>query len=448
MSDAQFLHAEQQVIINLIHGREVTITPEDLQSEKHRVILREARKLQDEGILPDLIGLHQRLKDKNLVEAAGGISYLTNLYSEGMPTSNLDPYERLVKEASVRKQVLDICKGIIYDAEEGRETDELLVRLQTQPGDITFKTRAENVLLQDVVVETVEHFINQAHTDSGVDGVPSGFKDLDEMTYGFQPNDLIVIAGRPSMGKTALATQICMNVARYSGPSFIASIEMDRSSLIERIISEISNVPAHNIRSRKFTKEQAELMREAALQLNDYHPVIINDTPRMSALECRMHMSQANAKYGLKLAMVDYLGLLKPDISKQRYLEIAESTRIMRATARELHIPVLLLSQLNRQVEQRDPKIPVLSDLRESGDIEQDSDVVLMLYRAEYYCENCLSGSICEEDHEGKANVFVRKQRKGRVGTITLTWDAEHTRFLNYYGGNDGRYEGEGHKMF
>jgi len=437
MSESQFLHAEQQIMINLLHGMDTALTPDDLEHGKHRVILEVAKELQGEGIVPDLVGLHHRLTDKNKMEEAGGVLYLTNLY-EGLPTSNIEPYERLVKEARVRRKVVDCCKQIIFDAEEGATTDELLVRLQTEPIDINFRTRMDNTLLQDIIVDEVEVFISQAHKKSDMNGVTTGFEKLDEMTHGLQPSDLIIVAGRPSMGKTAFATQICMNVAKNEGPSFIGSIEMDKSSLIERIISEMSGVDADRIRGRMFSGEEADRMRNAALQLQDYHPVIINDTPRLSATELRMHISQANAKYGLRIAMVDYLGLLRPDISKQRYLEVAESTRIMRATARELSIPVMLLCQLNRSVEYREDKKPILSDLRESGDIEQDADVVLMLYRDEYYCSECQTNELCEKDHKGLANVYIRKQRKGRVGGFTLRWDAEHTRFQNLTRSYDG----------
>lgn len=434
---SQFLHAEQQILINVLHGMETSISSEDLEHPKHQVILKVAEELRSEGITPDLVGLHHRLTDKNLIQDAGGVSYLTKLY-DGLPTKKLDNYETLVKEARVRRRVLDVCKGIIYSAEEGATTDELLVRLQTEPIDITYKTKMDSVLLQDVIIDEVEVFINQAHNKGEVNGVKTGFEKLDEMTHGLQPSDLIIVAGRPSMGKTALATQICMNVARTQGPAFICSVEMDKSSLIERIISEVSGVDADRIRGRMFDRNEADKMRNAALIIQDYHPVIINDTPRLSATEAKMHISQAHAKYGLKIAMVDYLGLLRPDISKQRYLEIAESTQIMRATARELRIPVMLLCQLNRGVEHRDDKRPILSDLRESGDIEQDADVVLMLYRAEYYCDKCQVKELCEEDHKEKAQVFIRKQRKGKIGGFTLRWEPKNTKFQNFTGGSYG----------
>jgi replicative DNA helicase len=261
-------------------------------------------------------------------------------------------------------------------------------------------------------------------------GIPTPWSYLNEKTSGLQPGDLIVIAGRPAMGKTAMGGQLSTFTAEKTGPVYVASLEMDKSSLIERMLSAEARVDSMVIRHGRMSDKDYERLQTAAETFQGYHPILVNDTPRLSATEIRVEMTKQHAKYGLKLAVIDYLGLLKEDRPGQaRYKEVGDSVKILRAAARELQIPVVLLCQLNRGVEGREDKRPTLSDLKESGEIEQDSDVVLMLYREEYYCSDCNAGKGCDKGHEHTATLMIRKQRKGPIGETDLVWLAEYTMF-------------------
>jgi replicative DNA helicase len=245
------------------------------------------------------------------------------------------------------------------------------------------------------------------------------------------------------MGKTALAAQIAQHAAAYEGPAFVGSLEMDRSSMVERMLCGDARVEAERVRAGYVSQEEFEKLQVAVERMQDHHPIIINDSPRLSAQELRMSIAQANLKYnGLSVAIIDYLGLFRDDGNgQQRYKEVGDAVKIMRATAKELDIPVVLVCQINRNCEQRENKRPILSDLRESGDIEQDSDVIFFLYRDEYYCNDCASATdSCDKDHIGMAELLCRKQRKGPVGTVPLTWEAKYTKFNNY---ERGEYDGE-----
>jgi replicative DNA helicase len=261
-------------------------------------------------------------------------------------------------------------------------------------------------------------------------GIPTPWSYLNEKTSGLQPGDLIVIAGRPAMGKTAMGGQLSTFTAEKTGPVYVASLEMDKSSLIERMLSAEARVDSMVIRHGRMSDKDFEKLQSAAETFQGYHPILVNDTPRLSATEIRVEMVKQHAKHGLKLAVIDYLGLLKEDRPGQaRYKEVGDSVKILRATARELQIPVVLLCQLNRGVEGREDKRPTLSDLKESGEIEQDSDVVLMLYRDEYYCPECNAAKACDKGHENEATLLIRKQRKGPIGSTDLVWLAEYTMF-------------------
>jgi replicative DNA helicase len=310
--------------------------------------------------------------------------------------------------------------------------------------NMSINSKTENtILVQDEVFNILEE-ISARRKGIMTTGIPTPWSYLNEKTSGLQPGDLIVLAGRPAMGKTAMGGQLATFTAEKTGPVFVASLEMDSSSLIERMLSAEAMVDSMIIRSGKHMSDRDfERLQTAAETFQGYHPLLVNDTPRMSATEIRVEMTKQHAKYGLKLAVIDYLGLLKEDRPGQaRYKEVGDSVKILRAVARELQIPVVLLCQLNRGVESRDDKRPTLSDLKESGEIEQDSDVVLMLYREEYYCTDCAEKGYCDKGHEHEALLMIRKQRKGPIGTCKLVWVAEHTVFKDMvssgYGGGEG----------
>jgi replicative DNA helicase len=312
--------------------------------------------------------------------------------------------------------------------------------------NMSVNSQTENtIVVQDEVFNILDE-ISVRRKGIMTTGIPTPWKGLNEKTHGLQPGDLIVLAGRPAMGKTAMGGQLATFVAEKTGPVFIGSLEMDSSSMIERMLSNEARVDSMIIRQGKYMSDREyERLQSAAETFQGYHPILVNDTPRMSATELRVEMTKQHAKHGLKLAVIDYLGLLKEDRPGQaRYKEVGDSVKILRATARELRIPVVLLCQLNRGVEARDDKRPTLSDLKESGEIEQDSDVVLMLYREEYYCTECAEKGYCDKNHQGVATLLIRKQRKGPIGFDKLVWHAEFTIFLDLAGSSwEGMEEDE-----
>jgi replicative DNA helicase len=424
------VQAEAQVMVNVINGGDTTLEASDLYSGANQILFQVAQELKINGTKPDLVTITHALEKGNKLHEAGGKEYVHDLFEFGNQVDNLEPYEEIVREASTRRSVIRYAHNLISMAKEGAKTPDLLVKAQTEPMGIGTNRRTDaTILVQDEVFDVIDE-IDDRRRGVQSKGVKTGFDELDKITNGLQPSDLIIVAGRPSMGKTALGGQIATNVSKTQGTVFIGSLEMDKSSLIERMLSSESRVSSTAMRAGRVSDNDLEKLRGMAERFQDYHPILINDTPRMSATELRIEMSKQNARHGLKLAVIDYLGLLKEDKpGQQRYKEVGDSVKILRAAARELEIPVLLLCQLNRSCEHREDKRPNLSDLRESGDIEQDSDVVIMVYRHEYYCRDC-KDKFC---HNGEAELLVRKQRKGPTNTANLVWHEDFTRFDNRF---------------
>jgi replicative DNA helicase len=435
MENVTFIQAEQQVVINALHGQPTSLTSADLQSASHQVLFNTALDLMTEGITPDLVTMNHRLGKEDRLEEAGGVDYLTDLYGNPAP-KNVEPYEDIVREESTKQKVIIHARELLERAEQGASASDLLIMAQTRPMNMSINSKTENtVVVQDAVFEILEE-VSARRKGIMTKGIPTPWDYLNKKTNGLQPGDLIVLAGRPAMGKTAMGGQLATFTAEKTGPVFVGSLEMDSSSMIERMLSGEARVDSLLIRSGRLSDREFERLQSAAEEFQGYHPILVNDTPRLSATELRVEMIKQHAKFGLKLAVIDYLGLLKEDRPGQaRYKEVGDSVKILRATARELQIPVVLLCQLNRGVEGREDKRPTLSDLKESGEIEQDSDVVLMLYRGEYYCANCIAAKPCNEDHQGLATLLIRKQRKGPIGATDLVWLSEYTTFKDMASG-------------
>jgi len=439
---SQFFEAEQQLMVNVLHGSDLTVGIEDLSQGSHRVILGAARELFSDGITPDLVTIHDKLKKNNRLQDAGGASYLAKLM-EAYPVKNVEPYENIVREGALRKRIGRHAQELLMGIEEGMSGEELLAKAQRDPLNfLSMGKRGETFELQDYMFEMVDEI--RSRQEGKISGLQTPWYRLNDYTNGLQPGDLIIVAGRPSMGKTALATQIATHAAQTSGPVFIGSLEMSKSSLCERILSAKSRIDSNRLRSGKLSHRHIEDLVSAAEAYQDYSPILVNDTPRLTPSEVRLLITKAYRKYnGLSCAVVDYLGLMDDENeSSNRVRNVGLATKLMRATAKELNIPVVLVCQLNRSCEMRDDKRPTLKDLRESGEIEQDADVVVMLYRDEYYCNDC-SANKCERGHSGEAEVLIRKQRNGPIGAFTLTWIAEHTTFHNFSPGGYIENEGE-----
>jgi len=430
---ASIVEAEQQLIVNVLNGKDINVRPQDLAGEAHRIILEAAKSLRNEGVTPDLITINNRLQEAGNIDKAGGQEYLTRL-AESRPAVNIEPSEEIVRRAALRKRVVNHAEHIIQEAEKGASAEDLLVKAQKESLSLDVgSNRGEIKFVHDRVFDVLDE-IEATKRSGAMTGVETPFYKLNDYTQGLQPSDLITVAGRPSMGKTAFATQLAVHCIQRTGPVFVGSLEMDDSSLIKRMLSSEARVDGNLLRSGRYNERQYERIQNAAERFMDYNPLMVVDEPRLSAVDLRILMLQAHATHPLSLAIVDYLGLMKDDGNVSRHREVGENARIMRSVARELKIPVILVCQLNRSCEFRENKRPLLSDLRESGEIEQDSDIVLFLYRDEYYCPHCGSDNPQPEcmSHTGVAEVLLRKQRKGATGSFPLTWSKEYTRFDNH----------------
>ncbi len=430
---ASIIEAEQQLIVNVLNGHDTNVRPQDLAGEANRIILEAAKSLRGEGTTPDLITINNRLQEAGNIDRAGGQEYLTRL-AESRPVRNIEPSEEIVRSAALRKRIVHLSESIIQEAERGATTEDLLIKAQREPLDLDIgSARGETRDFTDIAFELLDTLQDRRSGDR-VTGVSTPFTLLNDLTSGLQDGDLIIVAGRPSMGKTAFASQLAVHAAINEGNVFVGSLEMDESSLVERMLASEARVDSMNLRSGRFSDREYARIQNTTERFLEYNKLRINDTPRLSAIDLRILMMQEHAKHGLKLAVIDYLGLMDDDGKIERHREVGRNARIMRATARELSIPVVLVTQLNRQCEQRDNKRPRLSDLRESGELEQDSDVVMFLYRDEYYCTKCNTGQMCDviPGHEGIAELLLQKQRKGAVGSVILTWLKDYTRFENH----------------
>jgi replicative DNA helicase len=443
MADSTFFEAEQQVMSNIVNGNETDLLPADLMDDRHEEILKAAIVLRDKGTVPDVITINHKMIEMSgsqLSDMRGYLNELKNMYAN---PKRQEIYEGIVKDRALRMKVIAHAKALIHEEEDGCKTDDLLVMAQTKPLELGAGRAVSNeALAQDVAYDVLEEIQARRGSDK-LTGVETPWSKLNELTSGLQGGDLIIIAGRPSMGKTALAAQVA-KYAALEGPVYIGSLEMDVSSLVERMLVAEARVEADRVRGGFLNQDEFEKLQTACERLQDHHPIIINDSPRLSAQELRMSISQSNLRYnGLRLAVIDYLGLLRDDGNgQQRYKEVGDAVKVLRATAKELGIPVILVCQLNRSCEARENKRPILSDLRESGDIEQDSDVIFFVYRDEYYCNECPSlEEECDKEHVGVAEIICRKQRKGPTGTVYLTWEAKYTNFSNMARGDYGEHD-------
>lgn len=428
-----FYEAEQQVMANVVNGHATDLLPEDLSDDLHQEILSAALSLRDDGVVPDVITINHKMQETSGSQLSDMKDYLIELKNMYANVKRQEVYEGIVKDSALRRQVIQHARNILHEAEAGAVTEDLVVMSQNLPMELGAGKNTESYLAHDLAFDVLEN-IRDRRGGNTVTGLATPWTKLNKLTSGLQDKDLIVIAGRPSMGKTVLGAQIAYHAALHEGPAFVGSLEMDRSSLVERMLVSEAVVDAEAVRSGYYSESDFTRLQSATERLQDMFPIIINDSSRLTAQDLRASITKAHLKYnGLSVAVIDYLGLIKGDVlNKQRYLEIGDAAKLMRATAKDLGIPVVLICQLNRDCEKRDNKRPILADLRESGDIEQDSDVVIMLYRDEYYCGPCNSPSEdCDKDHQGIAEAIIRKQRKGAIGTAVLSWNATSTKFTN-----------------
>ena len=437
------LEAEQSVLGGLLldnaaWDRIVDILKEsDIYREDHRLIFRHIGQLVSAGKPADVITVFESLQSVHKAADIGGVGYLNSLAQNVPSAANIRRYAELVRDRGILRKLIGIADEISSSAfnTKGKPINELLDEAEAkifsiaEEGSRGTKGFADIQSLMTGVVERIDELYSR-EGDNEVTGVPTGFADLDKMTSGLQEGDLIIVAGRPSMGKTAFALNMAENVAVDSHlPVAIFSMEMSGTQLATRMIGSIGRLDQSRLRTAKLKDDDWARLTHAVSKLNEA-PIHIDETPALNSLELKARARRLHRQYGkLGLIVVDYLQLMSAiRVGENRATEISEVSRSLKALAKELKVPVVALSQLNRSLEQRPNKRPVMSDLRESGAIEQDADVILFIYRDEVYNP--------DSPDKGKAEIIIGKQRNGPIGMVPLTFMGQYTRFENFASGS------------
>ncbi|MBM4135778.1 MAG: replicative DNA helicase [Nitrospira sp.] len=430
----QNIEAEQSVLGAILIDNDALLralellVPDDFYKQSHRKIFHAMLELFNKNEPIDLITLTDYLKKKDEIDEVGGISYLTYIVNMVPTAANIKYHSKIIREKSLLRGLLRSATDIASKAyEDNLDTEDLLDYAEKTIFNLSEKRiRSSFVTLESVIKDSfvmIEQLYNKKET---ITGVPSGFRDLDEFTTGFQKGDLIVIGGRPSMGKTAFTLNIAQHVGlELKEPVAIFSLEMAKEQLAIRMLCSEAMVNSNSIRKGFIKREDWHKLTSVAGKLIDA-PIFIDDSSDINVLELRAKARRLKMDRGLSLVIVDYLQLMRSRGSfERREQEISDISRSLKALAKELSIPVIAVSQLNRSVEQRRPPKPMLADLRESGAIEQDADVILFLYRDEIYNKD-------NPSNKGKAEVEIAKQRNGPAGvTIHLSFISSCTRFVN-----------------
>ncbi|AKZ66080.1 replicative DNA helicase [Candidatus Palibaumannia cicadellinicola] len=436
------LEAEQSVLGGLMLDNKrwdnvsERLTTNDFFNNQHRLIFREMQILIDISQPIDLITLAESLEQKGQLEAVGGFAYLAELSKNTPSVANISAYADIVRERAVVREMINVAHEIAnagYNP-QGRSSEYLLDLAESMIFQIA-ENRAhkdEGPKSIDFVLEKTVAHIEQLYKkpNHGITGVSSGYLDLDKKTAGLQKSDLIIVAARPSMGKTTFAMNICENAAMTEEkPVLIFSLEMSGEQIMIRMLASLSRVDHTSIRTGTLNDDDwARISSTMGILLDKRNLLYIDDSSGLTPTEVRSRARRIFREHdGLSLIMIDYLQLMRvPALSDNRTLEIAEISRSLKALAKELQVPVLALSQLNRSLEQRADKRPINSDLRESGSIEQDADLIMFIYRDELYHDN--------SDMKGIAEIIIGKQRNGPIGTVRLTFNEQWSRFDNYAG--------------
>jgi replicative DNA helicase len=403
----------------------------DFYRQDHRAIFRAIAGLADAQQPFDAVTLSEWLERREQLDAVGGLAYLGTLAKETPSAANITAYADIVREHSVMRQLISVSTDITESAfrPEGRSSRDLLDIAEQKVFEIAEqgeRTRQGFRSIKSLLKTTIEHIDTLYERDDPITGLPTGWSDFDEMTSGLQAGDLVIVAGRPSMGKTSFA----MNMAEYaaikrSAPVAIFSMEMPGEQLSMRLLASMGRINQQRLRTGRLEEEDWPRLTSAVAMFAEV-PLFIDDSPALTPTELRARSRRLMREHGeLGLIVVDYLQLMQvPGSSENRATEISEISRGLKALAKELRVPVVALSQLNRSLEQRPNKRPVMSDLRESGAIEQDADVIVFIYRDEVYNE--------ESPDKGTAEILIAKQRNGPIGTVRLTFLGQYTRFESF----------------
>lgn len=440
------IEAEQSVLGGLMldnHGWDKIadrLQEKDFYRPDHRIIFRAVANLVQRGSPFDVLTLAEALKNVNELSNAGGELYLFELARNTPTAANISAYADIVRERSIQRQLISVATDITEAAfsPSGRASADLLDEAEQKVFQIAeHTTRGSGPMpIGDLLAKAVDRIDTLFHSDQAITGLSSGYKDLDELTSGLQPADLVIVAGRPSMGKTTFAMNIAEHAAiKNKKPVLVFSMEMPADSLAMRMMSSLGRVDQHRVRTGKLEDEDWPRITSAVSILSEA-PLFIDDAAALSPGEVRARARRLAREHGqLGLIVLDYLQLMQVSGFKEnRTTEISEISRSLKSLAKELNVPVIALSQLNRGLEQRTDKRPVMSDLRESGAIEQDADLIIFIYRDEVYNEN--------SPEKGVAEIIIAKQRNGPIGKVRLTFLGKYTRFENHV---MNRYDNDGY---
>ncbi|MGI6142982.1 MAG: replicative DNA helicase [bacterium] len=424
------LEAEQSVLGAMFLEREAVLVaaeilqPEDFYRDAHRYIFEAILDLEERGRPADLVTVTETLRQQGRLDDVGGLAFVTTL-AESVPTAaNVEYYARIVEEKAILRRLIREATRIIQNSYEASteaaaildDAEQAILRISQ------YRNQSGFMAIKDLISAAYDRIEFLYQNKGGVTGIPTGFKDLDRLTAGLQPSDLIVVAARPSMGKTSFALNVALHVALEAKiPVAIFSLEMSREQLIQRMLSSEAGIDGQRLRTGFLDEEDWLLLTTAMARLSEA-PIFIDDTPSITVMDIRAKARRLVQERGQALILLDYLQLVNSRRAfESRQQEITEISRGLKALARELQVPVVALSQLSRAVEQRQDKRPVLSDLRESGAIEQDADVVAFIYRDEYYNP--------DTEKKGIAEIIIGKQRNGPTGLVQLAFLKDSMRF-------------------
>lgn len=443
------IEAEQSVLGGLLLDNESwektadLLVEHDFYRRDHQLIFRGIAALFELSQPVDVITLGEYHDKRGELDQVGELAYLGMLSRNTPSSANIVAYASIVRERSILRQLIAVGTTISNAAfnPEGRTSEEMLDHAEGQVFEIAEKgaKRAGGfVQVKEVLSKVVDRIDTLFEQDSPITGLSTGFTDFDEQTSGLQPADLVIVAGRPSMGKTTFAMNLAENAAiKSKEPVAVFSMEMPADALAMRMLSSLGQIDQHRLRTGKLNDDDWPRLTSAIALLNEA-PLFIDDTPALTVTELRARARRLKREHGLSMIVIDYIQLMQGSgkNNENRTTEVSEISRSLKALAKELEVPVIALSQLNRSLEQRPNKRPIMSDLRESGAIEQDADLIVFIYRDEVYNE--------DSPEKGKAEIIISKQRNGPIGTVALTFQGKYTRFENFafnnyddYGGND-----------
>lgn len=430
------LEAEQAVIGAIFLEPEAfstaaeRLTPADFYRMNHQIIFQAMLDLFEKGEPIDLISVTTLLTNEDKIDAVGGVVYLTQL-TESVPTAaNIDYYSKIVEEKAILRRLIQTATDIVtqtYARED--EVDELIDEAERSILAVSSRKNTQSFKeIKDVLIDVYDNIEKLHHAENDVTGIPTGYRDLDRMTSGFQKNDLIIIAARPSMGKTAFALNIAQNVATTTDENVaIFSLEMGAEQLVQRMLSAEGNIDSQRLRTGRLTEEDWTKLTMAMGSLS-HAGIFIDDSPGIRVADIRSKCRRLKQEHGLGMIIIDYLQLIQGSGTNRenRQQEVSEISRSLKALARELEVPLIALSQLSRSVEQRQDKRPMMSDLRESGSIEQDADIVGFLYREDYY-----ETDKSEASDNQNIEIIISKQRNGPTGTVELAFIKNINKFID-----------------